>query len=52
MSSSAQISAALSGYGTSFFSLDPKVAGIVLLGFAATMLLVAAILLSRRGQDV
>ncbi|MGN6202031.1 MAG: FHA domain-containing protein [Solirubrobacterales bacterium] len=44
--------AALSGYGTSFFSLDPAVAGFVLLGFTAATLLVAAVLLAGRSQDV
>jgi hypothetical protein len=44
--------ASLSGYGTSFFSLDPVVAAIVLLGFTAATLLVAAVLLAGRSQDV
>jgi ABC-type multidrug transport system ATPase subunit/pSer/pThr/pTyr-binding forkhead associated (FHA) protein/ABC-type multidrug transport system permease subunit len=44
--------AGLSGYGTSFFSLDPWVAAIVLLGFTAAALLGAAILLARRSQDI
>jgi ABC-type multidrug transport system permease subunit len=43
--------AALSGYGTSFFSLDPWVAAIVLLGFTAATLLAAAVLLAGRRQD-
>jgi ABC-type multidrug transport system ATPase subunit/pSer/pThr/pTyr-binding forkhead associated (FHA) protein/ABC-type multidrug transport system permease subunit len=37
----------LSGYGTSFFSLSPAVAAIVVLGFSAMMLLAAAVLLAR-----
>lgn len=43
--------AAISGYGTSFFSLDPWVATIVLLGFTAATLLAAAVLLAGRNQD-
>jgi ABC-type multidrug transport system ATPase subunit/ABC-type multidrug transport system permease subunit len=43
--------ASLSGYGTGFFSLDPWVAATVLLGFTATTLLLAAVLLASRGQD-
>lgn len=43
--------AALSGYGNDFFSLRPSVAAIVLLGFTASTLLGAAVLLSRRSQD-
>jgi ABC-type multidrug transport system permease subunit len=42
--------AALSGYGTSFFSLQESVAAIVLLGFTAAMLLATAILLARRSR--
>ena len=48
----AQQAASLSGYGTDFFSLDPRAAAVVLLGFTAAMLLLAAILLSPRKQDV
>jgi ABC-type multidrug transport system permease subunit len=44
--------AKLSGYGTEFFSLQPAVAGLVLLGFTAAALLGAALLLARRGRDV
>jgi ABC transport system ATP-binding/permease protein len=44
--------AALSGYGTSFFSLDPWIAAIVLLGFTAATLLAAAVLLAGHSQDV
>jgi ABC-type multidrug transport system ATPase subunit/pSer/pThr/pTyr-binding forkhead associated (FHA) protein/ABC-type multidrug transport system permease subunit len=44
--------ASLSGYGTSFFSLDPWVTATVLLGFTATTLLVAAALLAGRSQDI
>jgi ABC-type multidrug transport system ATPase subunit/pSer/pThr/pTyr-binding forkhead associated (FHA) protein/ABC-type multidrug transport system permease subunit len=44
--------ASLSGYGTSFFALDPAVAAIVLLGFTAAMLLAAAVLLAGRSQDI
>ncbi len=40
--------AALSGYGTSFFSLSDAVAAAVLAGFAAALLLASAILLARR----
>lgn len=43
--------AAMSGYGTSFFSLELWVAAIVLLGFTAATLLVAAVLLAGRRQD-
>jgi ABC transport system ATP-binding/permease protein len=43
---------ALSGYGTQFFSIQPAVAAIVLLGFTAAALLGAALLLSRRSRDV
>jgi ABC-type multidrug transport system ATPase subunit/pSer/pThr/pTyr-binding forkhead associated (FHA) protein/ABC-type multidrug transport system permease subunit len=42
----------LSGYGTEFFSLQPGVAGLVLLGFAAAALLGAALILARRSRDV
>jgi hypothetical protein len=48
----AQQAASLSGYGTDFFSLDPRAAAVVLLGFSAAMLLSAALLLSLRKQDV
>jgi ABC transport system ATP-binding/permease protein len=41
---------ALSGYGTSFFSLTPGVAAIIVLGFTATLLLLAAIVLARGGH--
>jgi ABC transport system ATP-binding/permease protein len=41
-----QISA-ISGYGTSFFSLNQRVAAIILLGFTAALLLATAILLAR-----
>jgi ABC-type multidrug transport system ATPase subunit/pSer/pThr/pTyr-binding forkhead associated (FHA) protein/ABC-type multidrug transport system permease subunit len=43
--------AGLSGYGTAFFSLQPWVAAIILLGFTAAVLLGAAVLLARRSQD-
>lgn len=42
--------ASLSGYGSSFFSLNEEVAAIILLGFTAAMLLTTAILLARRSQ--
>jgi ABC transport system ATP-binding/permease protein len=44
--------AAQSGYGTQFFSIQPIVTGLVLLGFTALMLLAAALLLARRSRDV
>ncbi len=44
--------AKLSGYGTEFFSIQPLVAGLVLLGFTALTLLAAALLLARRSRDV
>ncbi|HJQ29592.1 MAG TPA: ABC transporter permease, partial [Rubrobacter sp.] len=44
--------AKLSGYGTEFFSLQPGVAAMVLLGFTAAALLGAAFLLARRSRDV
>jgi ABC-type multidrug transport system ATPase subunit/ABC-type multidrug transport system permease subunit len=44
--------ARLSGYGSDFFSLQPGVAALVLLGFAAAALLGAALLLARRSRDV
>jgi N-acetylmuramoyl-L-alanine amidase len=44
--------AKLSGYGTDFFSLQPGVATLVLLGFSAAALLGAALLLARRSRDV
>ncbi|MGE5336135.1 MAG: ATP-binding cassette domain-containing protein [Nitrososphaerota archaeon] len=44
--------ASLSGYGTSFFSLRPMVAAMILLGFTATTLLGAAVLLARPDQDL
>ncbi len=44
--------AALSGYGTRFFAIQPAVAALVLLGFAAAALLVAALLLARRSRDI
>ena len=44
--------ATLSGYGTEFFSLQPGVAGLVLIGFTAAALLGAALLLARRSRDV
>jgi ABC transport system ATP-binding/permease protein len=40
------------GYGTEFFSLQPIVAALVLLGFAAAAMLGAAIFLARRSRDV
>ncbi len=43
--------AALSGFGTSFFSLDQGVAAIILLGFTAAMLLATAILLAQRSSQ-
>jgi ABC transport system ATP-binding/permease protein len=42
----------LSGYGTDFFSLQPAVAGFVLLGFTAAALLGAALLLARKSRDI
>jgi ABC transport system ATP-binding/permease protein len=44
--------AKLSAYGTEFFSLQPGIAALVLLGFAAATLLGAALLLARRSRDV
>jgi ABC-type multidrug transport system ATPase subunit/pSer/pThr/pTyr-binding forkhead associated (FHA) protein/ABC-type multidrug transport system permease subunit len=44
--------AKLSGYGTDFFSLQPGVTALVLVGFAAAALLGAAVLLARRSRDV
>ncbi len=44
--------ASLSGYGTSFFSLEPLVAAVILLGFTATTLLVTWVLLAGRSQDL
>jgi ABC-type multidrug transport system permease subunit len=44
--------AKLSGYGTEFFSLQPGVAAMVLLGFTAAALVGAAFLLARRSRDV
>ena len=44
--------AKLSAYGTDFFSLQPGVAALVLLGFAAAALLGAALLLARKSRDV
>jgi ABC-type multidrug transport system ATPase subunit/ABC-type multidrug transport system permease subunit len=43
--------AALSGYGTSFFSLSQGVAAVILLGFTAAMLLATAILLAKRSSQ-
>jgi hypothetical protein len=43
---------ALSGYGTQFFAIQPKVAAIALLGFTAAALLGAALLLGRRSRDI
>jgi len=42
--------ASLSGYGQSFFSLNQKIAAIIILGFTAAMLLTTAMLLARRDQ--
>ena len=42
--------AALTGYGHSFFSLDQGLAAIVLAGFTAALLLVAAALLAKRSN--
>ncbi len=42
----------LSGYGTQFFGIEPGVAALVLAGFSAAALLVAALLLMRRSRDV
>jgi ABC-type multidrug transport system ATPase subunit/pSer/pThr/pTyr-binding forkhead associated (FHA) protein len=42
--------ASLSGYGTSFFSLNQSAAAIILIGFTAAMLLISAVLLARRSQ--
>ncbi len=44
--------AQLSGYGTQFFSIQPSVAALVLLGFTAAALLGAALLLAQRSRDV
>lgn len=44
--------AKLSGYGTEFFSIQPSVAALVLLGLTASALLGAALLLARRSRDV
>lgn len=44
--------AKLSGYGTDFFSLQPAVAALVLLGLAAAALLGAALVLARKSRDV
>jgi ABC transport system ATP-binding/permease protein len=44
--------AASSGFGTEFFSLQPGVAALILLGFAAAALLGAAVLLSRKSRDI
>lgn len=44
--------AKLSGYGTAFFSIEPSVAAMVLLGFSAAALLGAVLLLARRSRDV
>jgi ABC transport system ATP-binding/permease protein len=44
--------ARLSGYGTAFFSLQPIVAALILLGFTALPLLFAALLLRRKSRDV
>jgi hypothetical protein len=40
--------ARLLGYGQAFFGLTPGIAAIVLAGFAAALLLAAAILLAKR----
>lgn len=42
--------AALSGYGNSFFSLNPAIAAAVLAGFTATWLLLTAALLARQSR--
>jgi ABC-type multidrug transport system ATPase subunit/pSer/pThr/pTyr-binding forkhead associated (FHA) protein/ABC-type multidrug transport system permease subunit len=42
--------AALSGYGSSFFSLNEVAATLILLGFTAAMLLATAILLARHSR--
>lgn len=42
--------AALSGYGTSFFSLNRTIAAIILLGFTAALLLLAATLLATQSR--
>jgi ABC-type multidrug transport system ATPase subunit/pSer/pThr/pTyr-binding forkhead associated (FHA) protein/ABC-type multidrug transport system permease subunit len=44
--------ARLSGYGSVFFSLQPAIAALVLIGFAAAALLGSALLLARRSRDV
>jgi ABC transport system ATP-binding/permease protein len=41
----------LSGYGTSFFSLNAGVAAIILLGLTSALLLATAVLLARRGNQ-
>ncbi len=43
--------AALSGFGTNFFSLNQGVAAIILLGFTAAMLFATAILLAKRSSQ-
>lgn len=43
--------AAISGYGSTFFSTSPAVVAIVLLGFASALLLTVAVLLARRPED-
>ena len=41
-----------SGFGTEFFLLQPGVAALILLGFAAAALLGAALLLARKSRDI
>lgn len=43
--------ASVSGYGTTFFSTSPAVVAIILLGFAAALLLAVAVLLARQGEE-
>ena len=43
---------ALSGYGQNFFTLQPGVAAIVLLGFTAATLLAATLMLARKSRDI
>jgi ABC-type multidrug transport system ATPase subunit len=43
--------ASLSGYGTTFFSINVGIAAIILFGFTAAMLLATAMILASRDQD-
>ncbi len=42
----------LSGYGTQFFSIQPGVSALVLVGFTAAALLAASLVLARRSRDI